>query len=468
MILAFVRMGGESRPWGIAFGHPHEEPSILTVPEGRNRDLVAGMAARFAPALLSHLRSPALMHPPTDGTPSLLPVRQVWLPNPSHLEMLHHLAYAYTFTRSGDEAQGTLNALGRACSWLFRSAQRPGGQVTVVATRALREAFRFPAEDVRQGHLGYLMAWFGGEGRPATNEALHDAERLSIATTLDPAVERGFESFVDAWHERQGDAEAQSQTARQIHDGLAPELRRRFALTVAAWDLLRTDGRSENRFVGDLVEDSVQDQWWNWGRIEAAFAQGERPYVASVETDRDPRGAAAAYEEAAAAAELVRSKLLHDDQELLAEAIADGDAFAGTIVRVDDEGIGRTTVPVWTIEDRSGGPLRIREGSSVCVVGLPNRTGQVREIRSGHGAREFDVVLTNLKTKPKQAVGQLAVPANDPAWVGQRVAFAEAGGSFAIAKRNKLWAPDQPGAWLTQSRPSPRLRAVPDADPEVA
>ena len=50
LIVAFVRMGGESAPWGIAHGLPGKKPSTLIVPEGRNRTLVADMAAEFAPA----------------------------------------------------------------------------------------------------------------------------------------------------------------------------------------------------------------------------------------------------------------------------------------------------------------------------------------------------------------------------------------------------------------------------------
>lgn len=59
LIVCFVRMGGESAPWGIVFGPPDKAPTILTVPEPRNRDFVAAMVARFAPALLKHLQHPA-------------------------------------------------------------------------------------------------------------------------------------------------------------------------------------------------------------------------------------------------------------------------------------------------------------------------------------------------------------------------------------------------------------------------
>jgi hypothetical protein len=33
LILAFVRMGGESSPWGIAWGPPGQAPSVATVGE---------------------------------------------------------------------------------------------------------------------------------------------------------------------------------------------------------------------------------------------------------------------------------------------------------------------------------------------------------------------------------------------------------------------------------------------------
>src|SRR5438128_1104164 len=97
LVLCFVRMGGESRPWGLAFGSPGAQPTIASVPEGRDRTLVSEMILAVAPDVLSFMRQPGRAHPlPTDW-PDLAPIRQIWLPNSSHLDMLHHLAYAYTF-----------------------------------------------------------------------------------------------------------------------------------------------------------------------------------------------------------------------------------------------------------------------------------------------------------------------------------------------------------------------------------
>src|SRR5690349_15487508 len=58
LLLAFVKMGGESAPWGVAYGRPGGKRQILTVPEARTRDDVAQMMLEFAPAFLTHLHHP--------------------------------------------------------------------------------------------------------------------------------------------------------------------------------------------------------------------------------------------------------------------------------------------------------------------------------------------------------------------------------------------------------------------------
>ena len=83
-IVSFLRMGGESRPWGVAYGTIADGPTVLTVPEGRNRQLVGDMMATFAAAILSHFRHPSFSEGP--AAYSTLPLRQLWLPGTSHLE----------------------------------------------------------------------------------------------------------------------------------------------------------------------------------------------------------------------------------------------------------------------------------------------------------------------------------------------------------------------------------------------
>ncbi|MGH8542891.1 MAG: hypothetical protein ACREX3_04480 [Gammaproteobacteria bacterium] len=468
LIVAFLRMGGEARPWGIAFGHPNEEPRILTVPEPRNRDLVAEMAAGFAPALLRHLRAPGFVDTPPAAWEHLRPLRQLSLPNPSHLEMLHHLAYAYTFTRYGGEAQPLLNALGRACGWLFREAQRPGEQHVLVTTEALRESFTFPAQDIRQVHLGYLLAWLETRGDRETRiQAAMEAERSAIATSLDPSIERDeIERALDAWHNSAGDRdEDEMETARQlIHQVLERELRRRHDLTRQAIVRLRSDPRRINAGISTLVERGLKEQWFQYQRTELRIANGEEGvFVPSPETDRSPPAAGAQYQKHVASAELLGTLLAHDDSESFSDLVATGDAFNGVIESVRDEGRGQTTKPVWRIRSPNQGPLRLRGNSWVSLLGLPDRYGEIRSIDDQlDGTRLFEVEILGLKTRPRGSRASGVLPANDRRHEGTTVEFVKKP-AHGIAERiaQRIWDRDVPGAWITHARPAGRRATLP-------
>ena len=68
-------MGGESAPWGVAYKTKAAGLRVLTVPEPRNRDLVAEMLASFAPVLLEHLGHPGFCKTAFD--PSITPLHQL-------------------------------------------------------------------------------------------------------------------------------------------------------------------------------------------------------------------------------------------------------------------------------------------------------------------------------------------------------------------------------------------------------
>ncbi len=474
LIVAFVRMGGESRPWGIAFGHPGKTPTFLSVPDARNRDRVAGMVARFAPVLLSHLRSPADLPETPEGPGDLQPVRQVWLPNGTHLDMLHHLAYAYTFARAHPEGVDIelLNRFGRACGWLFREAQRPGQMAVMVAPKVLREAYTFPAEDVRQAHLGYLMAWLETPGKLEKRlAAATEAERHSIATSLDPVIERDpLAPAVERWNEAEkaGGSGPTLKLESEIAGTLRGELERRWELTARALTWLRRDSRRENAGVRELLRDAAVEQWWRFARperIHAGLEEGS-PYVPGNETDRHPVTAAAGYFAHQAAADVASSRLVHDDRELLAEAIARGDAFRGKIVSVADEGEGRKTRPVWRIADAAERQLRLRAESDVVVVGNPRQLGVIRSIEEDRsGSTVIEVEIRGGKTLP---TGPGLAP-TDPDLEGCEVAFVGApADGISRRKTKKIRQKDGPGGWLTHRIPGAGAGVFPDDDVDDA
>ena len=476
LVLAFVRMGGESRPWGIALGHPDADPTILTVPEGRNRDLVAGMCAILAPTLLEHLKTPGFVEKAPISWKELRPLRQVWLPNGSHVDMLHHLAYAYTFTRWGPDAETILNPLGRAAGWLFREAQRPGQQHVIAATDALRVAYTFPAQPTRLEHLGFLLAWLADDLPPDQRlAAAHEAEDLAVSTTLDPMIERShIENPLEEWHTARNDGDADRGRAAEatISDVLESELRHRYQLTVKAIHRLRDDERRVNRGVTQLVTEGLKEQWYQHTRLEIGRDSEEDgpAFTPSPETDRYPAAAGSRYMVHLASADVVESVLLHDDSELQAEAIARGDGFCGTIVDVEDRSVSRRIRPVWTVRNRDPGPLRLRRGSWVCVIGLPKRAAEILTVTDKpDGSRLFEIEITGWKTRPQSAPpGTLA--ATDRTLIGSQVGFVRRSASgISRTKSFRIWAKDNPGSWLTHAQPAgPRTTMAPDVGEDIA
>lgn len=470
LVVAFLRMGGESRPWAIAFGHPGEEPTILTVPEGRNRDLVADMCADFAPVLLEHLRTPGYTADDPTSWEELVPFRQIWVPNATHLDMFHHLAYAYAFTKWGAGKRGRLNAFGRACGWLFREANRPGQQHVVLATEALRSSYTFPAQDIRQGHLGFLLAWLEADGSwDARLEAARSAEDLAISTTLDPDLERRqVEPVLQHWAQARADGNSVSMeaAAETLAELQLDEVRRRYDLTVRAIDVLRRDPRRVNAGVTVLMTEGLKEQWFQQTRLELRQHDPDDGFAffPSPETDRYPAAAASRYQVHQASEDLVTSVLLHDDQEMQLEAIAHGDAFSGVITQIEDRNPGRAMAPVWTIVSGSQGVMRLREGSWVCVIGTPKRTGRILSVTDEPGGgRIFEVEITDWKTIPKSAPPGL-MRSDDEQLIGTAVGFVKNSAEQISRRKSRMvWKAEVPGSWLTHARPA-GPRSVIDAD----
>lgn len=466
LILTFVKMGGESAPWGVAWGRPDKDPTIRTVPEPRNRDFVADMMAEFTPVLLAHLFHPEHSKIQIVAKDQPRPLRQIWLPNSTHVEMLHNLAYAYTFTKFGDSARLTLlRSLGRAAGWLFREAQRPGQVFVMVGTEALRESYTFPAEDVRQGHLGYLMAWLETKGgRDARMKAATEAEALSIATSLIPEVERStLESLVDRFNEARATGNEASQKRLEVDVGtvLKSELTRRFELTARAYELMRREKRKPNRAIDKLLKDGSEEHWYQYVRTEVRILDDEPVFIPSPETDLHSYFAGAGYFKHERFATRHEMLLLDGDEEMQQEAIAAGEALRGTIVDVSDEGDGKRMRPVWVVETRANVSLRLREGNSVAPAGLPERTGEIRSIERRPGGG-FLVEIEIEGQKSTRSIKHKGLKsANDPSLKGTKVTLLPEMFDLTHLKLKKLWQKDLPGSWLVKAKIKARSANLP-------
>lgn len=450
LVLTFVRMGGESIPWGLAFGHPGESPTILTIPEPRDRDLVARLVTPLADALDAHLGHPRL------GDVVDFAQRQLWLPGHAHVDMLHHLALRFTNARRTDEdLVVTLNRLGRACGFLHREATREGQLAVIDAARLLAEHWTFPVEPARQTHLGFLLAWL--RTRAPLDRRRHtarEAERLSVGTTLDPHLENDeLAPRVEEWNASKGKGRVHARVEQQLHDRLEVELARRFALVVDAVRLVDADPRRANSELGDLEEAARRSHEGDYLRIELALVDEGVAFVPSPETDHHSAGAAARFFSHLAAAEDHASSLVHGDASIFARLQESGDAFEARMIRLDDEGVGRAHDPVWILETSAHTPLRLRLGACVCPVGQRKRQGRIREITRDGDTRRIVVAITDGKTRRAIPDG---LDAHDPRLVGQTLRLVAAGsGARSRNLTFTAWKSDGPGAWLTHAKPRP-------------
>lgn len=463
LIVAFVRMAGESLPWGIAAGHPGADPIVLSVPEPRNPDELARLTRDFGKILLEHLPHPEQTTPEQQAEiEALAQRRQLWVPGSTHVEMLHFLDFRYTRAREGEAGVKDLNAVGRAAGWLFRESTRPGQTRVFDLTRRLRDAFAVPAEDVRQSHLGFLLGWIASTGsREERIAAAHAAEAQSVGVTMSPELEREkLQPLVERWNKLANEPEPRAAVAMQIHAVLEDELLRRYRLAEKALALLDDDGRPPNPELGGLLalagEEFVYQYWNTEHKVATPVLDPNAPrnFGNHPETDFLPAMAAARFFSHQHAAELLSSELVHGDPALVEAAIEAGNALRGHIVHVVNEGSKRAVIPVWTVRSPAEGLLRLREESAVCVVGLRGRTGKIRSIETEDGVRTLNVEIDGWK----RARPEDGAPAADDAAAleGTEVTLVEAGmAGFSKKKSSRVWDGSGPGAWLTHAAPLP-------------
>jgi hypothetical protein len=482
LVIAFVRMGGESSPWGVALGAPDGEPLFFSAPEPRNTDQHAAFARRFSRKILEHVSHPTVCSDVERASyladrsvlGAAVKKRQLWAPGPTHLDMLHFLDFRYTLATTGSEEQlRDVRALGRTVGWLFREATRPG-QVRVHDTTArLRQAFTFPAEPPRQAHLGFLLAWLSSSGtREDRLLAARKAEADSVSASLDPEYEREhLVSLVEQWNAARASPDLAAPIAAKIHEKLVPELDRRWRLTVDAMRLLDADPRPDNPQLGPVVDLGASEFFFQYWQQEAKaldpmLPPEERKHLGShPETDFAPAKAARRYFMHLHAFEVAQAELVHGDLTLVEQAIDGGNGFRGVIRKVTKDGPTKSAPTLWTIDTRVDDSLRLREESSVCQIGARKRVGRIRTVATSEKTRT--IVIEIVAGKTKRALPDQPDCDDAKALEGREVTFLDdAGSGLSFKKAGKVGEPDGPGAWLTHAaplpEPSPPVRIRPD------
>jgi len=449
LLVAFVRMGGESVPWAAGIRRPGGPTERFWTPDPRKRTELARALRPFGKALAGFLRAPSRPLPPRHP--------QVWVPDPTHLDMLHLLALRYLWTRfepPGEETPGEhvedLRRLGRAANWIFHDSQHPGQTLCAAATEALRFAHAFPSDPTRQSHLGFLLAWLDPEGDGTSRaRAAAGAEALSASVTLNPEVER--EELVDAVdrHGRAGDPAVREHVGNRIGEVLAREIDRRLDLLEAALETLRRDPRPRNPGLTELRLGTME-RLEEYRSTEEKAERGERVYLPGPETDDHPRKAAELFVKREKAGQIARSCLLFQDRELQDEAVAAGDAIRGTLIDIGCQALPRTRRILWTVRAPGTTPLRLRRNDDVACPALEGSKLRIESVSPAGDGREFVLRVT----APVTIRGGLDMASRD--LEGREVILIPARADVPVEKViGNIWKRDARGAWLVEALARP-------------
>lgn len=430
-ILAFLRMGGESRPWAIAHGTVSDGITVVATPEGRNRDDVADMVLQWAPSFLGFFRHPDHC----DEGPAIAtsePLRQIWMPGQTHVEMLQYLAAAYARSKWDRDGIETLRAVGNLANCLFIESQRPGQQTILTATDALRRSFIFPTAPVRQGHLGHLLAWLEGDTtRDGRFSAALSAEKHSVATVVNPEVERTMlQPHLEKWHAARKDARHSDIIGERsaLCRVLEEELTRRWNLTKSSIEVLRRDPRLPNPGLVSLADASKQEMWRNWGDKAVNEHSGQPAFWPNVFTDHSPRSAAGAFHFRLSQEERAQMALLHGDKELQREELARGHGFICVVDTVDTTDAKRT---LWRVRVTYPEIAPCKVGDKFVLAGAPSFKLEVVDIADD----DVSLVLKPSWKNDKKEYGSKGLAAAKPQWVNTAMVLLQDAPDFLSTKK---------------------------------
>jgi hypothetical protein len=442
VLVTFVRMAGETRPWGIAFGRANKprEMQTLSVPNPRDYKDVARMVEAFGDWMLREYRVAGAYSdaPLLDLKSPEARITQLWVAGSTHLTMLHYLQYQYQRSRNSEGEPTTLGTFGRLVGWLFNRAQLKGDQWTVDASKLLNEMYEFPADDFSMKHLGAQIAWLQTEGSLSSKrDAAILAARRSVSITIDPLVENNVFAVVEKHKELNranvGDEGFASYSASEISEISAiveSELRERWRLLAAAHDLALRDARPENLGVSEaLVSDQLADFCSNFNLPESLADSGEDVFTPAASSGYSAFVSTREYLVAERAADRWLPSLIHYDDELLMEALLEGVALGGHVVKTELIAGAKEADCLWVVElsPRSAKYYKRRLQEKLSPLGSPTRTVEVvhleHKLDEGHesGGRWFVTLKWDKANKVRMRHIELLVPHQD--WVGQKVAF---------------------------------------------
>ncbi|MCP9955815.1 hypothetical protein [Actinomadura madurae] len=427
LVLVPLKLSGEAAaPLAVLAGSAPDDPTLLVVPQPRNRDLRFAFAASLAKLVLNHIETSRgaveELPPGKDGEERIRygDAPQLLVPNRGGVAFLRLMGRSTRFrsTEGPYAVDPAVPVLGRWLTWFADRHDHPGSSLLGAMTELLRLHWATGQSSLEDGNLAALMGWIdppdGLDGPAAAARAEDPVVCPPAGPTTDPTFDNEVLAPAIAAYDRAGTG---SRAEERLRAALAGQLTPTWDLMWRAVGLLRAvpEGASVPR---------------RWERDRDAFTYYHQTFgEAYPQARRDPPvRAARRLHDLERAQDAYDAQRAFDDPLVMAEHRLAGQAFGGRVTecdptRLDETGKRPKLRPLLRVETRD--PVRLDAGTTVCNAARPALKGRIVELDDGGVVLELTGGMGRKLTPEAGAVPE----------VGDRVCFTSlTEGSFGAAK----------------------------------
>ncbi|MFC4050101.1 hypothetical protein ACFOY4_10435 [Actinomadura syzygii] len=427
LVLVPLKLAGEAAaPLAVMVGSGPGDPTLLAVPQPRNRDLRFAFAASLATIVLKHVETSRgaveELPPGKDGDERIRygDAPQLLVPNRGGVAFLRLMGRSTRFrsTEGQYAVDPAVPVLGRWLTWFADRFDHPGSSLLGAMTELLRLHWTTGQSSLEDGNLAALVGWIdppdGLDGPSAAARAEDPVLCPPAGPTTDPTFDNEVLAPAIASYDRSGgDPRAEERLRAVLADQLTP-----------TWELMwRAVG-----LLRELPEGASVPK--RWERDRDAFTHYHQTFgEAYPQARRDaPVRAARRLHDLERAQDAYDAQRAFDDPLVMAEYRLGGQAFGGTVTdadpaRLDETGKRPKLRPLLRVATQD--PVRLDEGTTVCNAARPGLKGKIVEIGDGTVLLELTGGMGRKLTPEPGAVPE----------VGDRVCFTSlTEGSFGVAK----------------------------------
>ncbi|MDL4770630.1 hypothetical protein [Actinomadura xylanilytica] len=385
LVLIPLKLAGEAAaPLAVMLGAGPDDPTMLMVPQPRNRDLRFAFAADLAKLVLNHIETSRgaveELPPGKDGDDRIRygDAPQILVPNRGGIGFLRMLGRSTRFrsTEGPYAVEPSVPVLGRWLTWFADRYDRPGSSLLLAATETLRMHWATGQSSLEDGNLAALLGWIdppdGLDGPAAAALAEDPVSCPPAGPSTDPTFDNEvLAPAIAAYHASGGDHRAEERLRTVLAGQLAP-----------TWDVMWRAAA----LLRELPEGaSVPGRW---ERDRDAFTYYHQTFgEAYPQARRDsPVRAAKRLHDLERAQDAYDAQRAFDDPLVMAEHRLSGQAFGGVVTecdptRLDETGKRPKLRPYLRIGTED--PVRLDVGTTVCNAARPSLKGKVVEFGVG-------------------------------------------------------------------------------------